>query len=54
VDEIGDTLDLVDLACVLIARNGADGKMTARICADADGKKGVWDSRTAVPQEIIE
>ena len=32
---MGDTLDLVGLACVLTARNGASGKMTARICAES-------------------
>ena len=34
-----DITDLVGLACVLNARNGANVEMTARICADTDGEK---------------
>ncbi len=32
-------MDLVDLAYVLIARNGANSGLTARICADVDRKE---------------
>ena len=34
-----DITDLVGLACVLNARNGAKREMTARICADVDRKR---------------
>ena len=33
-----DITDLVGLACVLNARNGANVEMTAQICADVDRK----------------
>ena len=36
---MGDIADLVSLAYVLIARNGAKRKLTARICADTDRKR---------------
>ena len=37
---MGDIADLVGLAYVLIARNGAKRQLTARICADPDREKG--------------
>ena len=37
---MGDIADLVDLAYVLIARNGAKRKLTARIWAGTDREKG--------------
>ena len=36
---MGDIADLVSLAYVLIARNGAKRKLTARICADTEKKE---------------
>ena len=38
-----DTLGLVDLVCVLTARNGANRERDARICADV---KIGWDYRS--------
>ena len=38
---MGDIADLVGLVYVLIARNGAKRKLTARICADVDRKRGM-------------
>ena len=37
---MGDIADLVGLTYVLIARNGANGELTARIRADTDREKG--------------
>ena len=38
-DRTEDITGLVGLAWVLTARNGANGEMTARICADVVGEK---------------
>ena len=40
MEKTGYMTDLVGLACVLTARNGANRKTPARICADTDQKKG--------------
>ena len=51
MEKTRDITDPVGLAWVLIARNGANEKISARICADTDGKKNEWwDSTTTVPR----
>ena len=47
---MGDIAGLVGLACVLNARNGANVEMTARICADTDGKnEGMMGQQCCCP-----
>ena len=40
MEKTGDIADLVGLACVLAARNGANGNTPARICADMKNRTG--------------
>ena len=46
---MGDIADLVDSAWILTARNGANGKMTARICASADSKRRGMGQQNCCP-----
>ena len=45
---MGNITDLVGLACGQTARNGANRKITAQICADMERKEREEVSRTAV------
>ena len=50
MEKTGNITDLVGLACVLAARNGANRKITARIRADTDGKnEGMMGQQCCCP-----